>query len=65
MLRRAFEMVVNTPAFNLTGHPALNVPCAMSDGLPVGMMLIAKHFDEMSIYRAAHAFEQHKDWRTL
>ena len=36
----------------------MSVPCGLSDGLPVGMMLVGKHFDEATIYRAAHAFEQ-------
>ena len=35
----------------------------MSAGLPVGMMLVGKHYDESTIYRAAHAFEQLGDWR--
>ena len=35
----------------------------MSDGLPVSMMLVGKHFDEPTIYRAAHAFEQAVDWK--
>jgi amidase len=34
----------------------------MRDGLPMGMMLIGRHFDEPTIYRAAHAFEQSVDW---
>jgi amidase len=34
----------------------------MSDGLPVGMMLVGKQWDEPAIYRAAHAFEQSHDW---
>jgi len=34
-------------------------------GLPVGMMLIGKHWDEATIYRAAFAFEQSADWKTL
>jgi amidase len=55
---RALEMLNNTCPFDATGHPAMTVPCAMSDGLPVGMMLIGKHFDESTILRAAHAFEQ-------
>jgi amidase len=41
------------------------VPCGMSDGLPVSMMLIAKHFDEPTIYRAAFAFEHSGDWMKM
>jgi amidase len=37
----------------------------MRDGLPVGLMLVGKHFDESSIYRAAAAFEQSADWHSL
>ena len=58
-----FEMLPNTAPFDVTGHPAMSVPCGMSDGLPVGMMLVGKHYDEATIYRAAHAFEQLGDWR--
>jgi amidase len=35
----------------------------MSQGLPIGLMLIGKHYNESTIYRAAHAFEQLGDWR--
>jgi amidase len=61
-VQRAFEMVTNTSPFDVTGHPAMSVPCGMSDGLPVGMMLIARHWQEATIYQAAHAFEQSGDW---
>lgn len=61
----ATEPAANTPAFNLTHHPAMNVPCGMIDGLPVGMMLVGKHYDETTMYRAAYAFEQAADWMTL
>ena len=61
--QRAFEMLPNTSPFDVTGHPAMNVPCGMSQGLPIGMMLVAKHWNESTIYRAAHAFEQLGDWR--
>ena len=43
----------------------MSIPCGMSKGLPVGMMLIGKHFDEATIYRGAYAFEQAKDWKKL
>lgn len=62
-IQRAFEMVSNTAAFSTTGHPAMNVPCGMSEGLPIGMMLVGKYYDEATIYRAAYAFEQSGDWR--
>ena len=63
--QRAFEMLPNTCPFDVTGHPAMNVPCGMSEGLPVGMMLVGKHYAETTIYRAAHAFEQLGDWRNF
>lgn len=57
IVARALEMVPNTPAFDLTGHPSISIPCGDVDGLPVGLMLCGRHFDEASVYRAAHAFE--------
>ena len=63
--QRGFEMLTNTQGFDVSGHPAMNVPCGMSAGLPIGMQLIAAHFNESTIYRAAHAFEQLGDWRNF
>jgi amidase len=63
--QRGFEMLPNTAPFDVTGHPAMNIPCGMSDGLPIGMMLVGKHYAETTIYRAAHAFEQFGDWRNF
>jgi amidase len=65
VLQRAFEMIANTAPFDVTGHPAMSVPCGLSQGLPVGMMLVGKFWQESTIYRAAHAFEQSGDWRTF
>ena len=62
IIERAFEMLANTAPFDVTGHPSMSVPCGLSEGLPAGMMLTAKHFDEGSIYRAASAFEKSGDW---
>ena len=59
---RALEMVNNTCPFDVTGHPAMSIPCGMSNGLPIGLQLIGKHYAESTIYRAAHAFEQSGDW---
>lgn len=61
--QRGFEMLGNTSPFDVSGHPAMSVPCALSHGLPVGMMLVGRRFGEATIYRAAHAFEQLGDWR--
>lgn len=47
---------------NLAGVPGISLPCGFSsEGLPIGLQIIGKHFDEATIYRAAHAFEQATD----
>ena len=50
---RALEMITNTAPFDITHHPAMAIPCGMADGLPVSVMLVGKHWDEPTIYRAA------------
>jgi amidase len=65
ILQRAFEMLANTAQFDCTHHPAMSLPCGMVEGLPVGMMLVGKAYDEETIYRAAAAFENRVDWKTL
>lgn len=55
---RALEMIHNTCPFDVTGHPAMNVPCGLSDGLPVGAMLVGKRWEEATILGAARAFER-------
>jgi amidase len=56
-LDRAVDMFTNTSAFNATGHPAMSVPCAQIGALPVGAMLVARHFNEDMIYAAGKAIE--------
>ena len=56
-VNRALEMLPNACPFDVTGHPAITIPCAMSEGLPVGMMLIGRHGEDATVLRAAHAFE--------
>jgi amidase len=58
-------MITNTAPFDISHHPAMAIPCGMSDGLPISMMLVGKHFDEATIYRAAYAFEQSEDWTSM
>jgi len=64
-MQRAFEMLANVCPFDASGHPAMTVPVGLSDGLPVGMMLIGKHYDESTIYRAASSFEALGDWHNF
>ncbi|MBT9385092.1 amidase [Pseudooceanicola sp. CBS1P-1] len=65
IVTHAHQPVAITCPFDITHHPAMSVPCGLSDGLPVGMMLVGRHFDEATIYRAAHAFEQSGDWKSF
>jgi amidase len=65
IIEHAFGNIGNTCHFDVTGHPAMSIPCGLREGLPVGLMLIARHFDEPSIYRAAHAFEQSGNWEEM
>ncbi|MEH7443076.1 Asp-tRNA(Asn)/Glu-tRNA(Gln) amidotransferase subunit GatA [Bacillus sp. JJ1122] len=43
---------------NLAGVPAISVPCGFDKGLPLGLQIIGCHFDESTVYKVAHAFEQ-------
>lgn len=47
---------------NLAGVPGISVPCGFDQGLPLGLQIIGKHFDEETVYRVAHAFEQATDF---
>ena len=65
IVTRAFEMTATTSPFDVTGHPAMSIPCGLSDGLPVGLMLVGKDYAETTIYQAASAFEAEGDWKTF
>ena len=43
----------------------MTIPCGVRRGLPVGLMLIGKAYDEPTLYRAAYAFEQSGDWKKM
>ena len=49
--------VFTIPA-NMAGIPGISVPCGFSDGLPVGLQLLGKSFDEQNLIGIAHAYEQ-------
>jgi len=52
-----------TCPFNLTGQPAISLPCGFDrQGLPVGLQIVGRRFDEGTVLRVAHAYEQATDW---
>ncbi|WP_339287790.1 Asp-tRNA(Asn)/Glu-tRNA(Gln) amidotransferase subunit GatA [Ureibacillus sp. FSL K6-0786] len=51
-----------TIPINLAGVPAISIPCGFDNGLPLGLQIIGKHFDEETVYRAAYAFEKATDY---
>jgi len=55
---------VNTCPINLAGVPSLSVPCGFTDGLPIGLQIMGKPFDEPAVLRAAYTFEQNTDYHT-
>jgi amidase len=57
VLAHAIGPSANTQIFDHTHHPALSVPCGESDGLPVGLMLVGRHFEESTLYRVAELVE--------
>jgi aspartyl-tRNA(Asn)/glutamyl-tRNA(Gln) amidotransferase subunit A len=53
-----------TQPFNLTGSPAVTVPCGFSrDGLPIGLQLVGRPFDEARLLNLAHAYEHSTPWK--
>ena len=54
---RSHDMGANTCPFDATGHPALSVPCGAIDDLPIGLMLIGRHWGEATVLRLGAAFE--------
>ena len=54
-----------TRPYNITGFPAISVPCGFSSGnMPIGLQLAGRPFDEETVLRAAHAYEQSTHWHT-
>ena len=52
-----------TAPFNVTGLPAISVPCGFTEsGLPIGMQIAGKPFDEPTVLRAAYTYQQHAGW---
>ncbi|MBT5039221.1 MAG: amidase [Rhodospirillaceae bacterium] len=62
----AHDSLLNPSAFNATGPPAGNLPCGVAPGnLPVGLSLVARHFDDATIIRASAAFSEKFNWTNI
>jgi amidase len=57
-LETGLSMIGNTAPFDVTGHPACTVPAGLADGLPAGMMIVGRRFDDATVLRVAHTYEQ-------
>lgn len=62
LLRACLDLAL---PFNLTGYPAVSIPCGFSrENLPIGMQLVGRPYDEAVCLRVAHHYQQHTDWHT-
>ncbi|MGH7895478.1 MAG: amidase [Candidatus Binatia bacterium] len=60
-----FAMVLRTVPFNVAHLPALTVPCGFTrERMPIGLQLAGRPFDEATVLRAGHAYEQATEWHT-
>jgi amidase len=59
----ALNMQANTCSFDVSGHPAFTVPCGRVNGLPVGLMMVGRHFEETTLIQLASAVEAGGDWK--
>ena len=58
-------MTLFTRLFNLTGLPAMSLPCGFDHGMPIGLQLVGRPFDEATLLRAARAYEGATEWHRL
>jgi|TARA_B100000446_G_C10455729_1_gene306962 amidase len=56
-LAGALSNLHNTAPFDVSGHPAMSVPVGFSEGLPVGMQLVGRRWDEATVLKVAHAYQ--------
>ena len=58
------EDLYTIPA-NLAGLPALSMPCGLVEGLPIGMQLVGRHFEESLMLNVAHQYQLRTNWHQL
>ena len=61
---RSAQIVAFTYAFNLSGHPAISLPCHLDEGLPIGVQLVGAHGREDLLLRVSAKLEQAMTWTT-
>jgi amidase len=59
---RGWSMLRNTGGANVSGHPALSIPAAEADGLPVGLMLLGRRYRDADLLRIARTYERAYGW---
>ena len=57
LLQYYFQITTITKQSNMTHHPALSVPCGDIDGLPVGLMIVGRHYDEQTVLNVGYTYE--------
>jgi amidase len=62
---RGWALLANTSPTDMSGHPAITLPFAEAEGLPVGVMLIARHFDDARLISIAATCERALGWRPV
>jgi amidase len=60
-LQKYLLNAVNTVPYNVTGHPSISVNAGFSEGLPVGMMIVGRHWEDDVVMNVAQAVEQQRD----
>ena len=58
-------LISATCPFNITGQPALTIPCGFTHGgLPIALQIVGKTFDEATVLQIGHAYEVQTPWHT-
>src|SRR5260370_17196524 len=63
LIDTALNMQANTCSFDVSGNPAITMPCGRVNGLPVGLMMVGRHFEETTLIQLAAAVEAARDWK--
>ena len=65
-IERARQLTRFTSPFNLTGLPALSVPCGFTtEGLPIGLQIVSRAWNEAGVLRAGYAFQEATEWHKV